>query len=59
MGGVMPVAGLNCHRSCQLPDLGEEREAEAEGETYVTRHVVWRECEGLWLFNWEGEVVVM
>jgi hypothetical protein len=55
----MPVAGLNCHKHFQLPDLEEEREAEAEGETYVTRHVVWRECEGLWLFNWEGEVVVM
>jgi hypothetical protein len=49
----MPVAGLNCHKHCQLPELEMEREAEAEGMTHVTRHVVWRECEALWLFNWE------
>jgi hypothetical protein len=49
----MPVAGLNCHKYCQLPKFWREREAEAEGETYITRHVVWRVYEELWLFNWE------
>ena len=55
----MPVAGLNCHKHCQLPEFWREREAEAGGNDTRRQACCLEGVRGVVVVQLGGEVMVM